>query len=95
MKELVGYDSWKRPIYRESVVKVETAPEPSPTVHVPHKNNYIEATPEEVEAWRQEDYWNRGDYDPMVMFVVIPAIIQIMAMAMMGAVMFINSIAFA
>jgi len=56
--------------------------------------NYTEATPEEVEAWRQDDYWNRGDYDPMVMFVVIPAIIQMMALGMMGAVMFLNSLMF-
>ncbi len=56
--------------------------------------NYKEATPEELEAWRKEDYWNRGDYDPMVMFVVIPAIIQIMALGMMGAVMYLNSIFF-
>ena len=53
-----------------------------------------DATPEEVEAWRQEDYWNRGDYDPMVMFVVIPAIIQLLAMAGMTAVMFLNSLVF-
>tara|TARA_B100000073_G_scaffold348022_1_gene364607 strand:+ start:1898 stop:2077 length:180 start_codon:yes stop_codon:yes gene_type:complete len=53
-----------------------------------------DATPEEVEAWRQEDYWNRGDYDPMVMFVVIPAIIQLLAMAGMAAVMFLNSLVF-
>ena len=43
---------------------------------------------------RQEDYWNRGDYDPMVMFVVIPAIIQLLAMAGMAAVMFLNSLVF-
>lgn len=53
-----------------------------------------DATPEEVEAWRQEDYWNRGDYDPMVMFVVIPAIIQLLAMAGMAAVMYLNSLVF-
>ena len=53
-----------------------------------------DATPEEFEAWRQEDYWNRGDYDPMVMFVVIPAIIQLLAMAGMAAVMFLNSLVF-
>ncbi len=94
MKEFVGYDSWKRPVYRETVLEVESTPEPSPTPEQPHKNKYVEATPEDVQAWRQEDYWNRGDYDPMVMFVVIPAIIQIMAMAMMGAVMFLNTLLF-
>ena len=56
--------------------------------------NYTEATPDEVKAWRQDDYWNRGDYDPMIMFVVIPAIIQIMALGMMGAVMYLNSLIF-
>ena len=56
--------------------------------------NYIEATPEEMESWRQEDYWNRGDYDPMVMFVVIPAIIQLMCMGMMFTVMYLNSLWF-
>ena len=95
MKEFVGYDSWKRPVYREIEVAKTPKLEPSPTIH--HKKPvklYTEATPEEVEAWRQEDYWNRGDYDPMVMFVVIPAIIQLMAMAMMGAVMYFNNLAF-
>ena len=53
-----------------------------------------DATPEEFEAWRKTDYWNRGDYDPMVMFVVIPAIIQLLAMAGMAAVMFLNSLVF-
>tara|TARA_Y100001937_G_C7046258_1_gene296976 strand:- start:530 stop:811 length:282 start_codon:yes stop_codon:yes gene_type:complete len=93
MKEFVGYDSWKRPVYQE--IEVDKTPEPAPTIH--HNEPvklYVEATPEEVEAWRQEDYWNRGDYDPMVMFVVIPAIIQLMAMAMMGAVMYFNNLAF-
>ena len=55
---------------------------------------YTEATPEEVEAWRKEDYWNRGDYDPMVMFVVIPAIIQLSCLAMMGGVMYIAGVFF-
>ena len=53
-----------------------------------------DATPEEFEAWRKTDYWNKMDFDPLVMFVVIPTIIQLMAMAMMGAVMYLNSIVF-
>ena len=56
--------------------------------------NYVEATPEEVEAWRKEDYWNRGDYDPMIMFVVIHAIIQILALGFMAGVMLFNQMAF-
>ena len=93
MKEFVGYDSWKRPVYREIETKAKPISKPAP-LHTPHVNNYVEATPEEVKAWRKDDYWNRGDYDPMVMFVVIPAIIQLMAIGMMFAVMFLNSLAF-
>ena len=53
-----------------------------------------DATPEEFEAWRKTDYWNRMDFDPLVMFVVIPTIIQLMAVGMMGVVMYINSTLF-
>lgn len=56
--------------------------------------NYIEATPEELKEWRETDYWNRMDFDPLVMFVVIPTIIQLTCMAMMGAVMLLNSYLF-
>ena len=54
MKEFVGYDSWKRPVYRE--IETAVVPKPTPTPQPVHVNNYVEATPEEVEAWRQEDY---------------------------------------
>jgi hypothetical protein len=53
-----------------------------------------DATPEEFEAWRKTDYWNKMDFDPLVMFVVVPTIIQLMAVGMMGAVMYINSLIF-
>lgn len=53
-----------------------------------------DATPEEFEAWRKTDYWNKMDFDPLVMFVVIPTIIQLMAVGMMGVVMYINSLLF-
>ena len=53
-----------------------------------------EATPEEFAEWRKTDYWNKMDFDPLVMFVVIPTIVQVMAMAMMGAVMYLNYIVF-
>jgi len=53
-----------------------------------------DATPEEFEAWRKTDYWNKMDFDPLVMFVVIPTIIQLMAVGMMGLVMYINSLVF-
>ena len=53
-----------------------------------------DATPEEFQAWRETDYWNKMDFDPLVMFVVIPAVIQLLAVGMMGAVMYINSLLF-
>ena len=53
-----------------------------------------DATPEEFESWRKTDYWNKMDFDPLVMFVVIPTIIQLLAIGMMGAVMYLNSLIF-
>ena len=53
-----------------------------------------DATPEEFQAWRETDYWNKMDFDPLVMFVVIPTIIQLLAVGTMGAVMYINSLLF-
>ena len=40
-------------------------------------NKTRDATPQEVAEWRVSDYWNRGDYDPLVMFVVIPTLVQL------------------
>jgi hypothetical protein len=56
--------------------------------------NYIEATPEDYAEWRRTDYWNKMDFDPMVMFVVIPAVIQIGVFGLMLAVFKFNSIFF-
>ena len=56
--------------------------------------NYTEATPEQFQEWRETDYWNKMDFDPLVMFVVIPTIIQLTCMGMMGAVMLLNSYIF-
>ena len=52
--------------------------------------NYSNATPEQVNQWHEEDYWMKMDYNPLVMFVVIPTIIQVMALAFMFGVMAIN-----
>jgi hypothetical protein len=51
-------------------------------------------TPEEMDHWRENDYWNKMDFDPMVMFVVIPAVIQIVVFGMMLAVMLLNQLIF-
>lgn len=58
------------------------------------KINYKVASPKEVEQWQKEDYWMRMDFDPMVMFVVIPAIIQISVFVMMLAVFAFNDVIF-
>ena len=54
-------------------------------------NRIREATPLEYLKWREEDYWNKMDFDPLVMFVVIPTIIQLSAVGMMLLVFWINS----
>lgn len=58
------------------------------------KLDYKEATPKQVEEWHKEDFWMRMDFDPMVMFVVIPAIIQITVFGLMLAVFAFNDIIF-
>lgn len=57
-------------------------------------NRIREATPLEYQKWREEDYWNKMDFDPLVMFVVIPSIIQLSAVGFMLLIFWINSIAF-
>ena len=56
--------------------------------------NYVEATPEEVEAWRKEDYWSRGEYNPLFMMVVIPTLIQISMLFLMFTIILLNDYLF-
>ena len=57
--------------------------------------NYIEATPEEVKAWQNGgDYFMTGKFDPMKLFVVVPAVIQVVVFFMMLAVMGLNQLFF-
>jgi len=53
-----------------------------------------DATPEEQAEWFKTDFFMKGDFDVMKLFVVIPAIIQVMCLGMMGAVMLLNSYLF-
>ena len=56
---------------------------------------YTEATPEEVKAWQNGgDYFMTGKFDAMKLFVVVPAVIQIVVFFMMLAVMAINEMIF-
>ena len=56
---------------------------------------YTEATPEEVRQWQNGgDYFMTGKFDAMKLFVVVPAVIQIIVFFMMLAVMAINEMIF-
>lgn len=57
--------------------------------------NYKEATPEEIHKWQNgEDFFMTGDFDAMKLFVVIPAIVQIVVFGMMLAVFKLNGFFF-
>ena len=53
-----------------------------------------EATVEETREWLENDYFMAMKFDPLVLFVVIPAVIQIVVMAFMLASMYMNGIFF-
>ena len=56
---------------------------------------YTEATPEEVRQWQNGgDYFMTGKFDAMKLFVVVPAVIQIIVFFMMLAVMGLNTMIF-
>jgi|TARA_R110000851_G_scaffold79763_7_gene175628 hypothetical protein len=44
-----------------------------------------DATPEEHKEWMETDFFMAGKFDPMQMFVVIPALIQIVVFGTMIA----------
>ena len=52
------------------------------------------ATLDEAIEWNQNDYFIGMKFDPLVMFVVIPAVIQIVVMAFMLTSMVITGIFF-
>ena len=45
--------------------------------------------------WREEDYMNKMNFNPLVMFVVIPTIVQAGCLIFMGAAMLLNTAIFA
>jgi len=53
-----------------------------------------EATQEEATEWNQNDYFIGMKFDPLVMFVLIPAVIQIVVLAFMLTSMLITGIFF-
>lgn len=52
------------------------------------------ATPEEQQKWFEQDFFMKGDFDVMKLFVVVPAVIQIVVFGMMLAVMYLNTFLF-
>ena len=53
------------------------------------------ATPEQVHKWQNgEDFFMTGNFDVMKMFVVIPAVIQVVVFGLMLAVMYLNTFLF-
>jgi hypothetical protein len=52
------------------------------------------ATQEEATEWSQNDYFIGMKFDPLVMFVVIPAVIQVVVLAFMLTSMLITGIFF-
>ena len=57
-------------------------------------NKISDATPEEVSAWRDQDFFSKGDFDVMKLFVVVPAVIQIAMFGLMLAVFAFNNTLF-
>lgn len=53
-----------------------------------------DATPEEQAEWFETDYFMKGDFSAMQLFVVIPAVIQIVVFFSMLAVFKLNSVIF-
>ena len=44
--------------------------------------------------WREEDYMNKMNFNPLVMFVVIPTVVQAACLVFMGGAMLLNSYIF-
>ena len=53
-------------------------------------NKPADSTPQEYEEWRATDYFSKGDFDPLFLFVVIPTIIQVLMLGFMLAVFALN-----
>ena len=53
-----------------------------------------DATPEEQADWFETDFFMKGDFDVMKLFVFIPAVIQVVVFGMMLAVMYLNTFLF-
>lgn len=53
-----------------------------------------DATNEEMNEWLENDYFMAMKFDPLVLFVLIPAVIQVVVLAFMLVSMYINGLFF-
>ena len=44
--------------------------------------------------WREEDYMNKMNFNPLVMFVLIPTVVQAACLIFMGGAMLLNTYIF-
>jgi hypothetical protein len=50
---------------------------------------------ETYQEWRNTDLMSKMDFNPLVMFVVIPTIVQASCLMLMGACMYLNVVVYA
>jgi hypothetical protein len=55
-----------------------------------HLNKCRDATPEEVREWREKDYFSKGDFDVMKLFVLVPSLIQVFMIGLMLGIFLLN-----
>jgi hypothetical protein len=53
-----------------------------------------DATNKEFKEWRETDFMSSMKFSPLIMFVVIPTIVQASCLLMMGASMYLASVLF-
>ena len=53
-----------------------------------------QADEETFQEWREEDYMNKMNFNPLVMFVVIPTVVQAGCLIFMGGAMLLNTAIF-
>lgn len=57
-------------------------------------NKTVDATPEQVKEWEETDFFRKGDFDPLLLFVVIPTIVQVVVVGLMFGVFALNQYLF-
>ena len=53
-----------------------------------------QADQDTLKDWREDDYMSKMNFNPLVMFVVIPTIVQAGCLVFMGAAMLLNTAIF-